>query len=193
MKLPLCLNVLFLIFLFNSSAVARDDLLLNKEVSIIKDFSTKHGYGSCSAAVDKVKSLPNSFKNACKSLLNKAGSATRHCASASNEISCNESILSIDFTELALFARCCVDSTKTRNIGKVDPRLLDRTPSSLRLGTDPNNPKIKFVGGVQITDVQGFQSVGDNYLNSIKNSARVAGLPDPTAGIPKKPGVNYNY
>lgn len=84
-------------------------------------------------------------------------------------------------------------STVTNPDGSVVPRLLDKTPSSLKVGTDPNNPKIKFVGGVQITDAQGFQSVGDNYLNSIKNSARVAKLPDPTAGIPKKPGVNYNY
>lgn len=193
MKLSLCLNVLFLIFLFNSSAVARDDLVLNKEVSIIKDFSTKHGNGSCSAAVEKVKSLPISFKNACQSLLNKAGSAIRHCSSASNELRCNESILNVDINELQLLATCCVDSTKIRNIGKVDPRLLDTTPSSLMVGTDPNNPKIKVVGGVKITDAQGYQSVGDSYLNGIRNSFRVAGLPDPTAGIPKKPGKNYNY
>lgn len=84
-------------------------------------------------------------------------------------------------------------STVTNPDGSVVPRLLDKTPSSLMVGTDPNNPKIKVVGGVKITDAQGFQSVGDNYLNGIKNSARVAKLPDPTAGIPKKPGVNYNY
>jgi len=84
-------------------------------------------------------------------------------------------------------------STVTNPDGTVVPRLLDKTPSSLKVGTDPNNPKIKFVGGVQITDAQGFQAVGDNYLNGIKNSSRVAKMPDPTAGIPKKPGVNYNY
>jgi hypothetical protein len=84
-------------------------------------------------------------------------------------------------------------STVTNPDGSVVPRLLDKTPSSLKVGTDPNNPKIKFVGGVQITDAQGFQAVGDNYLNDIKNNSRVAKMPDPTAGIPKKPGVNYNY
>jgi hypothetical protein len=84
-------------------------------------------------------------------------------------------------------------STITNPDGSVVPRLLDKTPSSLKVGTDPNNPKIKFVGGVQITDAQGFQAVGDNYLNDIKNDSRVAKMPDPTAGIPKKPGVNYNY
>lgn len=84
-------------------------------------------------------------------------------------------------------------STVTNPDGSVVPRLLDRTPSNLKLGTDPNNPKIKVVGGVAITDAQGFQSRGDSYLNGIRNRFRVAGLPDPTAGIPKKPGANYNY
>lgn len=84
-------------------------------------------------------------------------------------------------------------STITNPDGTVVPRLLDKTPTSLKVGTDPSNPKIKFVGGVQITDAEGFQAVGDKHLKDIKDDSRIAKLPDPTAGIPKKPGVNYNY
>jgi hypothetical protein len=75
----------------------------------------------------------------------------------------------------------------------VTPAMLDKTPAKMKVGTDPNNPKIKFVGGVQITDAEGFQAVGNNYLASIKREAAALKLPDPTAGIPKKPGANYNY
>jgi hypothetical protein len=77
--------------------------------------------------------------------------------------------------------------------GVVTPAMLDKTPAKMRVGTDPKNPKIKLVGGVQITDAEGFQAVGNNYLASIKREAQALKLPDPTAGIPKKPGVNYNY
>jgi hypothetical protein len=66
-------------------------------------------------------------------------------------------------------------------------------PRELRVRNDPSNPKIMFVGNVQITDQDGYQSVGDRYLNSIRRSANANGVQDPTAGIPKRPGKNYNY
>jgi len=85
------------------------------------------------------------------------------------------------------------NADKENSSGKVTPAMLDKTPAKMRVSTDPSNPKIKLVGGVKITDENGFQAVGDNYLNIIKKEAAALNLPDPTAGIAKKPGVNYNY
>lgn len=58
---------------------------------------------------------------------------------------------------------------------------------------DEKNPKIRYVNNVQITDNEGYQSLGDRYINGIKQLARLIGAPDPTENIPKKPGRNYNY
>lgn len=58
---------------------------------------------------------------------------------------------------------------------------------------DPKNPKILYVDRVQITDADGYQLVGNKSLANIKNAANALGRPDPTAGIPKKPGKDYNY
>lgn len=74
---------------------------------------------------------------------------------------------------------------------KADPTLLDKTPSKMKVQKDPSNPKIMYIGGVQVTDADGYQAVGNNYLNSIKDDARALKMPDPTAGIPKKPGKTY--
>ena len=66
-------------------------------------------------------------------------------------------------------------------------------PAAVRVETDPANPKIMYIGGVQVTDERGFQSVGDRYLNGIKRSASALGVPDPTANIKKDPAKNYSY
>lgn len=50
-----------------------------------------------------------------------------------------------------------------------------------------------YVGGVQITDDNGYQLPNiENLIKDIQDKAKIAGEPDPTAGIPKKPGVDYN-
>lgn len=74
---------------------------------------------------------------------------------------------------------------------KSDPGLLDKTPSSMKVQKDPSNPKIIYIGGVQVTDADGYQAIGNSYLQSIKDDARALKMPDPTAGIPKKPGKVY--
>jgi hypothetical protein len=63
----------------------------------------------------------------------------------------------------------------------------------LKKETDPANPKRIFIGGVQVTDDEGYQLRGDSYMRGISDMARNDGVPDPTAGIPKKPGKNYNW
>jgi hypothetical protein len=58
---------------------------------------------------------------------------------------------------------------------------------------DPKNPKILYVDRVAITDKDGYQDVGNATLADIKNRANILGRADPTSGIPKKPGKDYNY
>ena len=85
-------------------------------------------------------------------------------------------------------------SAQTPQSGRVvsDNPKWQRRP--LLVAYDKGNPKIMYVNNIQITDADGFQLVGDNMLNSIKDSARIANnAPDPTAGIPKKPGTRYSY
>ena len=61
-----------------------------------------------------------------------------------------------------------------------------KIPFELRKTTDPNNPKIIYIGGVQFTDKDGYQSVSDQMINHIKQSAAAIKIPDPTQGITKK-------
>ena len=63
----------------------------------------------------------------------------------------------------------------------------------MRVERDPRNPNIIYVDRVAITDAEGYQLVGNRTLAQIRNSALSLGRPDPTAGIPKKPGRDYNY
>jgi hypothetical protein len=63
----------------------------------------------------------------------------------------------------------------------------------LKKETDPANPKRIFIGGVQVTDDEGYQLRGDSYMRGISNTARAIREPDPTVGIPKKPGKDYNW
>ena len=50
-----------------------------------------------------------------------------------------------------------------------------------------------YIGGVQVTDDDGYQLPNiENRIKDIQDKAKIAGEPDPTAGIPKKPGVDYN-
>jgi hypothetical protein len=62
-------------------------------------------------------------------------------------------------------------------------------PISLRKEVDPKNPKIMYIGGVQITDDKGFQLVDDEYLNKLRSTFRGSKIPDPTLSIPKAPNA----
>jgi hypothetical protein len=64
----------------------------------------------------------------------------------------------------------------------------------LQVAYDRNNKKIMYVNDIQITDADGFQKVGDRMIQDIRDTARVYNnAPDPTAGIPKKPGARYSF
>lgn len=64
----------------------------------------------------------------------------------------------------------------------------------IKVSYDKNNKNIMYVNDIQITDAQGYQSTGDSMIKHIRDTARVANnIPDPTAGIPKKPGTRYEY
>ncbi len=58
---------------------------------------------------------------------------------------------------------------------------------------DPRNPKIIYVDRVRITDAEGYQDVSNRWIADIRRRAEGLGRPDPTQGIPKKPGRDYNY
>lgn len=62
---------------------------------------------------------------------------------------------------------------------------------AMKVQRDPKNQKILYVDGVQITDAEGYQDVMNATLDDIKNRANILGRPDPTAGIPKRPGRDY--
>ena len=55
-----------------------------------------------------------------------------------------------------------------------------------------SNPKIVYVNGVQISDENGYQSVGDELMNDIRADAAALKKPDPTAGIKKDPTKTYD-
>ena len=58
---------------------------------------------------------------------------------------------------------------------------------------NPTNPKIRYVNGVQISDENGYQAIGDKMMNDIRADAVAVGKPDPTAGIKKDPNKKYDY
>jgi hypothetical protein len=70
---------------------------------------------------------------------------------------------------------------------------LSKIPYKFRIEKDSQNPKILYIGGVQVTDKDGFQNIGYNYKQDLSRSAKASGVPDPTIGLKQKPGVNYNY
>jgi len=67
----------------------------------------------------------------------------------------------------------------------------DKYGVAMKVQRNPQNPKIIYVDGVQITDAEGYQDVMNSTLDDIKNRANLLGRPDPTAGIPKRPGRDY--
>lgn len=58
---------------------------------------------------------------------------------------------------------------------------------------NPTNPKIVYVNGVQVSDANGYQAIGDKMMNDIRADAAALGKPDPTAGIKKDPKKKYDY
>ena len=116
MKNAKFLFIFFVFFQFTSSVIARDDLIVSKEVAFLKNFSNKNGYGSCLVAVNEVQSLPRNFVNACESLATKVPKAIRHCSTASDTAYCLESILDNNGDEVLGLIRCCGTAQK---IGKM--------------------------------------------------------------------------
>jgi hypothetical protein len=80
------------------------------------------------------------------------------------------------------------DELKSKMSNKDYLASLRKNPPELRRTTDPNNPKIIYIGGVQFTDKDGYQYASDYQMNDIKVRAKNFNLPDPTAGIVKRPG-----
>jgi hypothetical protein len=70
---------------------------------------------------------------------------------------------------------------------------ISKIPYQFRIEKDSQNPKILYIGGVQVTDKDGFQNIGYKYKQDLSSSAKASGVPDPTIGLKQKPGVNYNY
>jgi hypothetical protein len=101
------LIIFILFFQFNSSAIARDDLIVNKEISVLQNFSDKNGYGVCFEAVARVQSLAKNFVNACESLGTKSAKAVRHCSTASDTAYCLENILDNKPEKVLSLIRCC--------------------------------------------------------------------------------------
>lgn len=112
MKHSTLLIISVFILQFNSSAVARDDLIVNKEEAILKSFSEKYGQGQCTRAVDNMNSLPSNVKNSCNSFMTKVGKARRHCSSASDIKGCNESVLDMELDEVIDLVKCCIHAEK---------------------------------------------------------------------------------
>ena len=105
----------FLLIQCTVSAYARDDLVLDKEVSALEDFGSKLGNGSCSLAVANVASVSTRIKSACKSLTDKAEKAHRHCATATDKASCLSIVTNVDLNEIISNMRCCIE---LKNSGK---------------------------------------------------------------------------
>lgn len=56
----------------------------------------------------------------------------------------------------------------------------NRTPRELEVSFDPNNTKIVYIGGVKMTDEQGFLVPGsESYVKDIQSLAKRHGHPDP--------------
>lgn len=70
---------------------------------------------------------------------------------------------------------------------------ISKIPYKFRIEKNSQNPKILYIGGVQVTDKDGFQNIGYNYKQDLSRSAKASGVADPTVGLKQKPGVNYNY
>jgi hypothetical protein len=78
--------------------------------------------------------------------------------------------------------------TATSNVPTDSGKMDASTDPSLRVTTDPTNPKVKSIGDVQITGPDGYIIPGmEQTVQSIKNKARVLKQPDPTSGMTSKP------
>jgi hypothetical protein len=78
--------------------------------------------------------------------------------------------------------------TATSNVPTDSGKMDASTDPSLRVTTDPTNPKVKSIGDVPITGPDGYILPGmEPTVQSIKNKARVLKQPDPTSGMTAKP------
>lgn len=62
---------------------------------------------------------------------------------------------------------------------------ISKIPPQLRITRNPSNPKIMYIGGVQVTDATGKRTAGDSLIKQFQLSAAAADVPDPTAEIGK--------
>jgi hypothetical protein len=72
------------------------------------------------------------------------------------------------------------------------PALDPNIPDDLRVTKDASNPNVIYIGQVQVTDDQGFRTIGNAYKNMLSRKAKAAGIPDPTATLKPNPNVNYD-
>ena len=107
MKFTKLLLIYFFIFQSTLPAVARDDLIITKEASVIRNFSDRDALGNCYAAVNQVRSVTREFKTACESLATKSSKALRQCATAGNVGSCQEILTGVDGEDIVYFLKCC--------------------------------------------------------------------------------------
>jgi hypothetical protein len=76
--------------------------------------------------------------------------------------------------------------------GGARPVLDPNIPNDLRVTKDDLNPNIIYIGQVQVTDDQGFRTIGNTYKNMLSQKAKAAGIQDPTATLKLNPNRNYN-
>lgn len=66
-------------------------------------------------------------------------------------------------------------------------------PPQLQVTRNPSNPKIMYINRVQVTDPNGYQFVGNNYLDGIKRFATQMKMPNHEVfGIQKDPNKVYD-
>lgn len=66
-------------------------------------------------------------------------------------------------------------------------------PPQLQVTKNPSNPKIMYINRVQVTDPNGYQFVGNNYLDGIKRFATQMKMPNHEVfGIQKDPNKVYD-
>jgi len=112
MKLTKLFLIFFSIFQLTVSVNARDDLVVNKEMSVLSNFTKGYG-GVCFYAAESVQSVAGNIKLACESLFTKASKATRHCATAADNQHCIETILDENSDKVIEYLRCCVSLQKS--------------------------------------------------------------------------------
>jgi hypothetical protein len=99
----------------------------------------------------------------------------------------------LDATGVTGAMRSTIATDKAATPNRIQQAMASKIPYTLRLEKDNANPNILYIGGVQVTDKDGFQSVGNSYKQMLSKQAVASNVPDPTTGLKPKPGVNYNY